>query len=513
MTFFEAAVEVLRRAGRPLHYKKITEIAVRDNLLSHVGKSPQDTMNSRLEREIQKSNGSVLDRTRPGVYKLDKEHAKELTEKVRKQQEKERKRREAREKKQQEQKRKREERRKQEEKEQKQKKQRDKQQNQQKQKKKKKQKRSDSDGDQKRRRARGSQTEHTKKKRDRSDQDGQTGRKKRKRTRRGQKDGQDEQKQQKKQKKQTKQKKEKSNGKKRRRRRSKKDRNKGKSGDDSGQRRKRGAAPPLDKTAHLDQGPVQLKGIAKAAHKVLDENRDEPVHIEDLADDIFDRKLVKFHTHDPVTTVKSALANDNQIREQRGHRPLFDHDMEDYWWLTEWDLADRVYEREQTVLSLTEEIRQDTVDQLGQALLSVKTEALEHLALTLLERLGYHNIKVSKRSSDGDVFFTADWRQGLADVRVCVRVVSDHDRNLDADAVSDLRETLDHYSASEGVIIHLGAVTDAAVNRSRKDGQAPITLLDDETFVELLIKHGIGVQVFNSPIVTVDTNFIDALKS
>ncbi len=27
MTFYEAAVEVLREAGRPLHYKKIAEIA------------------------------------------------------------------------------------------------------------------------------------------------------------------------------------------------------------------------------------------------------------------------------------------------------------------------------------------------------------------------------------------------------------------------------------------------------------------------------------------------------
>ncbi|MCC6877871.1 MAG: winged helix-turn-helix domain-containing protein, partial [Sandaracinaceae bacterium] len=44
MTFTEAAVEVLRLIGRPLHYKKITEIAIARNLLSHVGKSPDMTM-------------------------------------------------------------------------------------------------------------------------------------------------------------------------------------------------------------------------------------------------------------------------------------------------------------------------------------------------------------------------------------------------------------------------------------------------------------------------------------
>lgn len=48
MTFTEAAIEVLRREGKPLHFKKITEIAVRESLLDHVGKIPDDTMADQL---------------------------------------------------------------------------------------------------------------------------------------------------------------------------------------------------------------------------------------------------------------------------------------------------------------------------------------------------------------------------------------------------------------------------------------------------------------------------------
>jgi ribonuclease E len=48
MTFTEAAVEVLRRAGKPLHYKEIVDVALRDNLLSHVGQDPEITMGQRL---------------------------------------------------------------------------------------------------------------------------------------------------------------------------------------------------------------------------------------------------------------------------------------------------------------------------------------------------------------------------------------------------------------------------------------------------------------------------------
>src|SRR3954454_24154769 len=48
MTFTEAAVEVLRRAGKPLHFKEIAELALSGNLLSHVGQDPEVTMGQRL---------------------------------------------------------------------------------------------------------------------------------------------------------------------------------------------------------------------------------------------------------------------------------------------------------------------------------------------------------------------------------------------------------------------------------------------------------------------------------
>ncbi len=48
MTFTEAAIEVLRREGKPLHFKKIAEIAIRENLLDHVGKIPEETMADQL---------------------------------------------------------------------------------------------------------------------------------------------------------------------------------------------------------------------------------------------------------------------------------------------------------------------------------------------------------------------------------------------------------------------------------------------------------------------------------
>lgn len=71
MTFTEAAVEVLRLSGKPLHYKKITEIAIEKNLLSHVGKTPETTMSSRLATMVKKDRGDApIVKVKPGVFAL-----------------------------------------------------------------------------------------------------------------------------------------------------------------------------------------------------------------------------------------------------------------------------------------------------------------------------------------------------------------------------------------------------------------------------------------------------------
>ena len=71
MTFIEAAAEVLRHAGKPLHYKEITELAIAKNLLSHVGKTPEITMSHRLTAAVKKDDKDVpLVKVKPGVFAL-----------------------------------------------------------------------------------------------------------------------------------------------------------------------------------------------------------------------------------------------------------------------------------------------------------------------------------------------------------------------------------------------------------------------------------------------------------
>ena len=59
MTFVEAAIEILKREGRPLHVKKLTELAIARNLLSLVGKDPEGQMQARLSAELKKTTGDT----------------------------------------------------------------------------------------------------------------------------------------------------------------------------------------------------------------------------------------------------------------------------------------------------------------------------------------------------------------------------------------------------------------------------------------------------------------------
>ena len=69
MGFLDAAEEVLKRAGEPLHYREITGRAIAQGLVETKGQTPARTMNAQLSTSIQ-SGESPFVRVGRGVYGL-----------------------------------------------------------------------------------------------------------------------------------------------------------------------------------------------------------------------------------------------------------------------------------------------------------------------------------------------------------------------------------------------------------------------------------------------------------
>lgn len=71
MTFLEAAIEILKRERQPLHFKKLTQLAIERNLLTVIGRTPEITMQQRLNDALKKDDpGLILTREKPGVFGL-----------------------------------------------------------------------------------------------------------------------------------------------------------------------------------------------------------------------------------------------------------------------------------------------------------------------------------------------------------------------------------------------------------------------------------------------------------
>ena len=69
MTYLEAAYQILKQAGEPLHYKEITERALAQGLIQPTGLTPEATMGSRLYTDT-KQEGSRFVRAGKGLFDL-----------------------------------------------------------------------------------------------------------------------------------------------------------------------------------------------------------------------------------------------------------------------------------------------------------------------------------------------------------------------------------------------------------------------------------------------------------
>src|SRR3989338_8018733 len=71
-TFKQSAMEILKKAGTPLHYGEITKLALESGILETEGATPEATMGAQLVMDIKnKGEGSDFIKTAPGTFALN----------------------------------------------------------------------------------------------------------------------------------------------------------------------------------------------------------------------------------------------------------------------------------------------------------------------------------------------------------------------------------------------------------------------------------------------------------
>lgn len=148
----------------------------------------------------------------------------------------------------------------------------------------------------------------------------------------------------------------------------------------------------------------------------------------------------------------------------------------------------------QTEIRRLLKVQQDEVRQrIRDTLANMDPYLVEELVQRLLQAMDYENVEVTSRSKDGGVDVVADIEVGITPVREVVQVKR-HKSNIQRRILDELRGSLYRFDATRGTIITTGGFSKGAVEVAFERGAPPITLIDGDRLIDLLIEHEIGVR-------------------
>lgn len=150
-------------------------------------------------------------------------------------------------------------------------------------------------------------------------------------------------------------------------------------------------------------------------------------------------------------------------------------------------------DEEQDIQALAQQQRARVRTSLLEMLREMDPYAFEHLVATLLTAMGYDDVQVTAPSNDKGVDVAASIKLGISSVREVIQVKRQKS-NIGRPVLDALRGSLHRFHAVRGTIISTGGFSKGTVKAAFEPGAAPITLMDGETLVDILMEHGIGVR-------------------
>lgn len=130
----------------------------------------------------------------------------------------------------------------------------------------------------------------------------------------------------------------------------------------------------------------------------------------------------------------------------------------------------------------------------------------EGLIRDLLEAMDYEDVIVTKQSGDKGVDVIANYQYGITQIREVVQVKR-HKNNITRPVLDQLRGALPYHNAIRGTIITIGGFAKNCMEAALFPGAAPITLIDGDKLIELLLKHGVGVKKKPQTLIEIDESY------
>jgi restriction system protein len=161
---------------------------------------------------------------------------------------------------------------------------------------------------------------------------------------------------------------------------------------------------------------------------------------------------------------------------------------------------------------LTKGISEEAREQLAEYLAQMDPFKFEELVKLLLEEMGYTDVETTSHSHDKGVDVVANIDLGISSVREVIQVKR-HKANIRRGILDQLRGSLHRFGAMRGTIITTGGFSTGTKKAAFERGAAPITLIDGEKLLDLLIEREIGVTKSTVEYIDFDVNKLTQFES
>ena len=247
----------------------------------------------------------------------------------------------------------------------------------------------------------------------------------------------------------------------------------------------------------------QERTITQAAVEVL-KHSDRPLSVSEIYAKIIENSFYVFHAQDPLSVLRVEL---------RGHAYGIDYPSASSKKLFLYDEKSRTFglavrnakknKEDITPLSKLRELhRQYTGEFKGKILKQLKglnPYDFELFCKNLLEKYGFHNLTVTKKSRDGGIDGHGKLKVGLAFMNVAFQC-----KRWDTGKVS--RKEIDAFRGAvqgeyeQGLFFTTSSFSKEAENSSIKPGAVPIILIDGNMIVDFMIDKHFGIEHEELPI-------------
>jgi restriction system protein len=184
---------------------------------------------------------------------------------------------------------------------------------------------------------------------------------------------------------------------------------------------------------------------------------------------------------------------DRKLIEREGQRYRLTRRGEEYLESLVSGPPDAGQNRTRELLTGIERFNRSQREMLRERLENMAPYAFERLICDLLTEMGYDDVEVTLPSNENGVDVKAVAQFGITTINEVIQVKR-HRANIQRPVLDMLRGSLHRFKAQKGTIITTGDYGKGAKDSAFEMGAAPITPINGETLIDLLIQHEIGVK-------------------